>query len=251
MAWLVGPSLGLWLWQSAGHPLPFVLSAGVALFTAVYFWSMRLAPRSSSVLPTGPATSPATSPLRTVPHYFSQRRLRIAYAITTTRSIFWSSVFIYLPIYVIEAGLPTWMSGAMLSLASSLLLLSPVVNRLAQRFGTRWVITRGFGAIVVGTSGLAVIGRARPIGLLAWVVAAVGAAALDVVGNIPFMRLVRPRERVPMTGVFSTWREVSSLLAPGLAAAALALGSFRFFYAALAVLAVGAGSAATLLPRRL
>lgn len=247
IAWLAGPSLGLWLWQSAGHPLPFVASAAVALGTLLYFRSLRLAPDAAG----GAVTATPTSPLRTVPQYFSQRRLRIAYAITTTRSIFWSSVFIYLPIYVIEAGLPTWMSGAMLSLASSLLLISPAVNHAAQRFGTRWVIVRGFGAIAVGTSALAVIGRARPIGLVAWMVAAVGAAALDVVGNIPFMRLVRPRERVAMTGVFSTWREVSSLVSPGLAAVALALGSFRLFYWALAALALGAGSAATLLPRRL
>jgi len=63
--------------------------------------------------------------------------------------------------------------------------------------------------------------------------------------------MVRPRERVPMTGVFSTWREVSSLLAPAIAAACIALGSFRLFYLVLASLAIATAVASTTLPRRL
>lgn len=246
LAWLIGPSLGLWLWASVDPNLPFVVSGLVAALALVYFWKLRLGGTVSV-----PVIAGATNPLKTVPRFFSQPRLRLAYAITTTRSIFWFSVFVYGPIYVIEAGLPTWVGGAMLSIASSLLLLSPVVNRLAERWGTRWVVTRSFVAIAAGASILAMIGDARPIGLLAWGVAAVGGAALDVVGNIPFMRMVRPSERVPMTGVFSTWREVSSLLAPAIAAVCLALGSFRLFYVAIALLAAATGTAATWLPTRL
>ena len=168
--------------------------------------------------PTVPAT---TSPLKTVPRFFRQPRLRLAYAITTTRSIFWMAVFVYGPIYVIEAGLPAWVGGAMLSSVSALLLLAPFVNRVAERNGVRWVVTRAFTAITVGLVALAIIGDARPIGLVAWGFAAIGGASLDVVGNIPFMRMVRPSERIAMTGVFSTWREVSSLIAPGIAAVCL------------------------------
>lgn len=245
VAWLVGPSLGLWAWERVGHVVPFALSAGTALLVLSYFRSLQLAPADKA------RTVPTTNPLRTVPRYFSQRRLRVAYAITTTRSIFWFAVFVYGPIYVIEAGLPAWVGGALLSFVSSLLLFSHVVNRVAGNRGVRWIVLCSFGTIAAGALLLALIGDARPIGLLAWVLAAVGGAALDVVGNIPFMRLVRPRERVPMTGVFSTWREVSSLLAPALAALSLALGSFRIFDVLLAALSLATALAATSLPRRL
>jgi hypothetical protein len=95
------------------------------------------------------------------------------------------------------------------------------------------------------------MGDARPAGLAAWIVAAVGASWLDVVGNVPFMRTVKPRERLAMTTVFSTWREASYLIAPGMAAIVLSIAPFWVFYICLAVLSFATAAAASYLPRRL
>jgi len=54
-----------------------------------------------------------------------------------------------------------------------------------------------------------------------------------------------------MTTVFSTWREVSFLIAPLIAAVALAAGSFRILYATIAVLLAGTAVATSFLPRRI
>ena len=43
-------------------------------------------------------------------------------------------------------------------------------------------------------------------------IAAVAAAALDAVGNIPFLRAVRSHERPQMTTVFRTYIDISDLL---------------------------------------
>ncbi len=75
--------------------------------------------------------------------------------------------------------------------------------------------------------------------------------AIDVVNNIPFMRTVRPRQRVEMTTVFSTWREMSALLAPAIAAAILLIAPFWTFYLLLATLAFITAAVATHLPRRI
>jgi len=75
---------------------------------------------------------------------------------------------------------------------------------------------------------------------------------IDVVGNIPFMRMVKPRERVAMATVFSTWREMSALLSPLLAALILGVGlPFAAFFVLIAVLTGGAATLALWLPRRL
>ena len=123
------------------------------------------------------------------------------------------TVFIYGPIYVVEAGLPNWVAGAFLSVVSSLLVISPLIRRLASRFGTRpgdylrALVDRHVAMVAL----LYGIGEAKPIGLLFWVLASVGGAVVDVLGNIPFMRLVKPRERTEMTMIFSTWREGSAV----------------------------------------
>ncbi len=84
-----------------------------------------------------------------------------------------------------------------------------------------------------------------------WLLGALGGAALDLLGNIPFMKMVKPRERTAMTTVFSTWREVSFLVAPLIAAGALAVGSFRILYVVMAALSAGAAAATSFLPRRI
>lgn len=246
-SWLVGPTVGVTLYSLGHTAAPFVISACVSTLTLAYFWRLRLHRNPVLLTP----TTTVVNPVRNVVHFFGQRYLRIAYAITTTRAVFWAALFIYGPIYVIEAGLPTWTAGAFLSVASAMLFLSPVVGRLADRFGTRQVIVGALSTMSASMVALAVIGDARPAGVPLWFVGAMGGAALDVLGNIPFMRLVRPRQRIAMTTVFSTWREASFLITPALATLALWYGSFSTLYLAIAVLLAACVVATTHLPRRL
>lgn len=87
--------------------------------------------------------------------------------------------------------------------------------------GLAWVIGPSVGVLLFSRGH-----TPEPYGIVFWILGAVGGAVLDIVGNIPFMRMVKPRRRNAMTAVFSTWREVSALITPAIAAAALAIGSF-------------------------
>jgi hypothetical protein len=132
-----------------------------------------------------------------------------------------------------------------------MLLWSPLVLRASQRVGVRTMLIVGFALIVTSLVLLTVIGEPRTLGVPAWLLGAAGGGTLDVLGNIPFMRLVKPRERTAMTAVFTTWREMSFLLAPLLAAGVLLIWPLWMLYPVLAVFAmVGAGAASTL-PRRI
>ncbi len=246
-AWLVGPLLGIWLWTRIATWAPFVLSIAVALATLTYFWRLRLHRNPVLLTP----TTTVTHPLRNVARFFAQRHLRIAYAITTSRAVFWAALFVYGPIYVVEAGLPTWAAGAFLSTASAMLFLGPLVARTAARFGTRQLIVAAFVLMTASMTGLALVGDATEVGVGLWLTGAVGGATLDVLGNIPFMRTVKPRERTAMTMVFSTWREMSFLVAPAIAAVALAVGSFRLLYLVIAMMLAATAIATSFLPRRL
>lgn len=246
-AWLMGPTIGVWLWSRGYESGPFVVSAVATALMVWYFWRLRW--HHNAVLLT-PTTSP-TKPIANIARFFEQRHLRIAYAITVSRAVFWAALFVYGPLYVIEAGLPTWVAGGMLSAASAMLFISPLVLRAAERYGTRAVIIGSFGLIAGCMLGLTALRTARPIGVAFWLGGAVGGAALDVLGNIPFMRTVKPRERTAMTTVFSTWRELSFLLTPLMAIGALALGAFWLLYLTLAAMLLGAAAATSFLPRRI
>ncbi len=245
--WLSGPALGAWLWSEVASPLPFLLAMSLAIALIAIHWYMRF--ERHPVLST--AIQTPQSALRSLPRFFSQKNLRVAYAVTCLRSVFWAVAFVYGPIYVLEAGLPEWVAGLFLSAAGSILLISPAIRRLANRVGVRKVILRAFTVSAVSMLALGLIGDPRPVGLVLWFTAALGAGCIDVLGNIPFMRLVKPRERNAMATVFATWRDVSFLAAPIIAGALLLVGPFWLLwlttggFMALGVLAT------TYLPRRL
>ena len=247
IVWMVGPSLGLWLWGNAASWAPFMLTVIAAASMLSYFWYLRLGHGQGIQK----ARSHSVNVLKIIPRYFKQRSLRIAYWITMSRSIFWVTLFIYGPIYVIEAKLPVWVAGGLLSLVSALLLISPLIRRFAERVGTRPTIIIALVLVGSSMSILYVIGEPKPIGLIFWVSAALGGVTLDVLGNIPFMRMVKPRERTEMTMIFSTWREGSQLLTPLLVSIVLLFAPFEIFYVLLALLLFGAAIKASFLPRRL
>ena len=247
IVWMVGPSLGLWLWENGASWAPFVLTIFASAGMLSYFWYLRLGHRQGIQK----ARSHSVNVFKIIPRYFKQRPLRIAYWITMSRSIFWVTLFIYGPIYVIEAKLPAWVAGGLLSLVSSLLLISPLIRRFAGRVGTRLAIIIALVLAGSSMSMLYVIGEPKPIGLIFWVSAALGGVTLDVLGNIPFMRMVKPRERTEMTMIFSTWREGSQLLTPLLVSIVLLFAPFEIFYVLLALLLFGAAIKASFLPRRL
>ncbi len=248
LAWLVGPLVGVQLAQRTGDNAPFLLSAALSLVLLAYYWWLRLG-RSEVI--TAPRT-PAPSPLASIGRFFGRRSMRIAYAISFVRATFWVALFVYGPIYVVEAGLDATAAALLLSGVASLLLFSPLIRRLADRIGSRQVIMTGFVVIAVALVGLAALGPPRQLGLIFWGLAASGGALIDVVGNIPFLRMVKPRERVAMATVFSTWREMSALVSPLLATVVLALDvAFEVYYLLIAGLCLATAGAASLLPRRL
>ena len=246
-AWLIGPFLGLWFYEHSEPVFAYGISIAAAICMLAYFWHLRLG--GNQVVRA--ARSKASNPIKIILRYVDQPRLRIAYGITLSRSCFWVAMFVYGPIYVVEAGLPTWVAGALLSGVSALLFFSPLVKKLADRIGTRQVIIASLVLTGASMLVLAAIGEAKPIGIAFWIVGAIGGAALDVLGNIPFMRSVKPRERVEMTTVFSTWREGSELLTPAIIAGVLFFAPFWTFYIVLAVSHFAAAVSASYLPRRL
>ena len=247
VAWVVGPTLGVWLWNETGYWTPLVLAMLASSSALAYFWYLRLG--DNQVI--SQAKTASVNPLKLIPRYFAQSSLRIAYLITLTRSIFWLTLFIYGPIYVVEAGLPSWMAGGLISLVSALMLLSPLISKLVHRHGTRLVTQLSQNLCAFALVMLFLTGDPAPIGLFYWIIASIGAAALDVVGNIPFMRLVKARERSEMTMIFSTWREMSNLLTPLLVTLVLLVAPLEVFYLLLAIVLSLTSITVSFLPRRL
>ncbi|MEM9202209.1 MAG: MFS transporter [Actinomycetota bacterium] len=247
VAWGIGPLISVWLYTDVAEWTPFALAGLCSCATLAYFWWLRIGPNAALSAP----REPAPSPLANIPRYFRQRYLRIAYVITLVRGTFWASLFVYAPLYILEAELPSMLTGGLVSIVAALLLASPLTLRAVDMTSTKTVMIAGFVLIAASLLALAAIGPAEPVGVVFWVTGALGASWLDVLGNIPFMRTVRPRERTAMATVFSSWRETSAVVAPGLGALVLVVAPFWVYYVVVAAMALATAMYVTYLPARI
>ena len=243
--WTLGPWLGVWLHVHVDPSTPFALTAALALATMLYFQYLRLTDHPA----VAPARTSPPNPLKYLPRFFHQPRLRLAWGLAIGRSAWWSMYFVYAPIYVVNSGMGEIWAGAIVSLGTATFFLVPLWNRLGRRYGLRVLLVGGY----LGTGGftLTVALLDGQAGVVALLLGAIAAGIIDAAGNVPFLRAVHPHERPEMTTVYNTFRGVSQMAPPGVFA--ILLKAFELP----AVFLVGGAAMASLawfckyLPRRL
>jgi MFS transporter, ACDE family, multidrug resistance protein len=210
--WAIGPMTGVWL-HDQWAPAPFLLAGGFAVALLTAFWILRLGNGRQIQR----ARGPAVNPLGYLGRFFRQPRLIAGWMFAVMRSCGWWVYVVYLPIFCIEAGLGDKVGGIALSVSNAVLFAAPALNRLARRYSVRRSVRLAFGACA------ALMILAGLLAVLPWatVVLCMGASiflvALDVVGGLPFLMSVKPSERTEMSAVYSSFRDVSSILTPGAA----------------------------------
>jgi MFS family permease len=245
-AWTAGPVAGVWLlgvWQ----PLPFLLAAGFAVALLVAFWRLRLGNGKEIQR----ARGPAPNPMAYLGHFMRQPRLVAGWLFAVVRSCGWWVYVVYLPIFCIESGLGDKVGGTMLSASNMLLFSAPLMLRLVYRVRVRTAVVAAFllGGLAFG---LAYPASAWPWATVALLVAAsVCLVMLDVAGGLPFLMAVRPSERTEMAAVYSSFRDVSGILTPGVAWLVLLAAPVAGIFAACGAAMLATAAVATRLHPRL
>jgi MFS transporter, ACDE family, multidrug resistance protein len=218
-SWSVGPFLGVYLRNAVSPAAPFIVGAVVVLLLGAYFFYLRFSDNPALAS----KRVAVTNPIRYLPRFFAQPRLTLVYLLSAMRSGWWTMYFIYVPIFCVTVGLGETMGGALVSLATSFVMATPLLRGVIQRHGIRRVLLLGYAGTGVVTVG---IGASMGIPYLAValvLLAALFAVLCDSVGNTLFYRAVRAWERSEMTTVFGSYRSVSSLAFPGVYSGVLAI----------------------------
>jgi MFS family permease len=239
VTWAVGPFLGVWLYTNLGRGAAEALSGASAVALIVYFWYLRLQENPAVAA----ATKAPPNPIHSVGRFLAQPRLRLAWMITFIRSCWWTMLFVYPPLYMVQmeragmvaAGEGKQLGALIVSAGNAVLILAPLFGRLAQRFGLRRPIIGAF-VIAGSATGLAVLVYDFPFAFAFCLLigAAFGTVVLDALGNIPFMRSVRPFERPQMTTVFRTYIDMSDLIPAAIFTVLLSFFDLRVVFIATA-----------------
>ncbi len=246
LSWTIGPMLGVTL-MHLWEPLPFIVAACCALALGAAFWTMRLGNGKQIAR----ARAPAPNPLAYLRRFARQPRLIAGWLFAVIRSCGWWVYVVYLPIFCIEAGLGEQTGGIALSASNALMLLSPFMLRWLQRRTVRRAVQTGFiGAGLLFM--LATLGQGWPplaVGAL-WA-ASFFLVFLDMCGGLPFLMAVKPSERAEMAAVYSSFRDVSGIVTPGIAWAVLLVAPLAGVFAACGAGLLGAAALAGRLHPRL
>lgn len=218
-AFIIGPWLGSWMRVQFTPELPFWVSAGTLILLCAPFWYFRLT--DNPAVYAGPRKPP--NPLSSVPRFFSQPRMRLAWMLAFGRNFWWTVLFIYGPIYAVTSGLGEVVGGLIVSLANIFLLTVPLWGQVGRRYGLRRLLIVGYILTGVTAVGAAFVAGVPWLAATLLVFTAVGGAVIDGAGNVPFLRAVRPLERAEMTAVYASWRHAGQLAAPGIFAGVLML----------------------------
>ena len=227
--WAVGPILGVWL-HSLWRPAPFLMAGTFAVALVGLFWYLRLGNGKEITR----AHSQSINPLAYLGRFFAQPRLIAGWSFAVIRSTGWWVYVVYLPYFCIEQGLGKNVGGTALSISNGVLFLAPALLKFARRSSVRISVRRAF-ALCGSLFLLASLVAPWPwLTVLALMFASTMLVTLDVIGGLPFLMSVKPSERTEMSAIYSSFRDVSSVVTPGMAWAVLAVAPTAAIFTATA-----------------
>lgn len=216
--WVVGPALGVWLlsvWSGA----PFVLLACAATVMGVLIWRTPLGEgnfQATAAVAAGRAPRRA-HPLAIVQRFFAQPRMVTGWLIPAIRSCAWWLYFVYVGIFAVENGLGDQVGGVASSIANLGLFLAPLMLRWMRSRSVRTAIRVGClgGSVCFFVATLAAPWPWMTVAAL--IAGTVFLVLLDTSAGLPFLMAVKPSERTEMSAVYSSFRDVSGIISPGIA----------------------------------
>ena len=245
--WTVGPWLGVKLQQVVAPEAPFVLSATIAAALLALFWALRIADRTRGA----PAHARPANPLRFVPRFARQPRLRLAWILAFGRAGWWYMFFIYAPIYCVTYGLGPEVGGLLVSLGSAGIFGAPLFGWVARRVGLRRHLIWAYGTTGAITLLVALVAPWPWLGFATLLAATVFTSTIDGAGHTPFLRAVRPLERAEMTAVFMTYRDSAQLSVPGVYAVMLLVLPLPYVFVVSGLVTASLALVARYIPRRM
>ena len=227
-AWTVGPFLGVWL-MDWWFPAPFIVSAVASIILLVVFWVLRLG--NGKLITRARAEAP--NPLAYLHRFMKQPRLIVGWTFAVVRSCGWWVYVVYLPIYAVESGLSDQLGGIVLSISNGFLFLTPLMLKW-MRGHVRYAVKVGFLGSGLCFLMASVFTFNASLAICVLVFASLFLILLDVCAGLPFLMAVKPSERTEMSAVYSTFRDVSGVVAPGAVRIVLLVAPLPVVFAATA-----------------
>ncbi|HTS93034.1 MAG TPA: hypothetical protein VMG55_13585 [Stellaceae bacterium] len=242
----LGPWLGINLQIDVARWIPFAISAAAACMVPAAFWisGLMAEARMRAAVPR------SANPLRYLPRFFAQPRLRLGWALAAGRSSWWTMFQIYAPIFAVKSGLGAEVGGVIVSIGIGWMWLVPFWGWVGRRYGLRRLYWAGYATAGAISLAAAALMQWPVLGAVALLMAAFATESIDGGGNTLYLRAVHPYERSEMTAVFASYRDMSQLVPPGVFALLLTVFDLEAVFVAAGIMMLGLAGLTRYIPRR-
>ena len=222
-AWLVGPLIAGYVASKFGFESVFFLTT---LFIVLSLFSFRL-----FRLKDGRITKKVDKNiLQLIAGFFRRRELVLTYALSMAVTFWWSFIYVYMPIYIVDNGYGEVFLGIFLAaITAPLILFEYLFGKMAGKRGFKKLFFAGFFSLgIFALAGFFVSNIYILCGIL--VLASISVAMLEPTTEAYFLDLVRKKDRDRYYGIYTTSVNLGSLLGALPAAGLLLVLPFKSLF---------------------
>jgi len=232
VAWVIGPLLAGILSEFLGISFVFVISAIFMILALISF-------KVSGIRDSNLRKKIDRNMLKNFVEFFRNKDRVLAYFIGGGVSFWWALIYLFIPMYIIEKGLPIeWVGYFLFAVAVPMIIFTYIFAKLAGKIGFKKLFKIGFFILFTSViscffvSGIPTIFGFNNIyailGIL--VLASVGMAMLESTVEAYFFDLMKAKEELHFYGPYNTNLEVSRLLAYSISSLILIFLPFKFIF---------------------
>jgi len=165
--------------------------------------------------------------------FIKEKELLKSYSIGGGISLYWSIIYIYVPLYIIQQGLSKSVVGMFLfAVCIPLILLEYPIGKNVDRIGFKKFFFIGYGILAIGSFFVFFMPNIYYI-LILLVLTSIGAAFLEPTKEAYFFKIVPKGKEKKYYGPFLTSNNVFSIIGKLVAAGILLILPFKFIFLAL------------------
>lgn len=222
-AWLIGPLIAGIISEKYGVSLIFVLSAVFILASLLFF-------RISKIKDPGIKEREHPNVLRNFKDFFKDKDRRLAYILGGGVNFWWSLIYIFIPVFIIENGLHIkWVGYFLFAVAIPLIVFSYYFSKLAGKVGFRKIFRIGFLIPCLIAILCFFVGNIYLV-LLALAFASIGLSMLEATTESYFFDVLKRKEELRFYGPYNTTIDVNHFVSRLFPSLLLLFFPFKFIF---------------------
>ncbi|MFH0808662.1 MAG: MFS transporter [archaeon] len=223
LAWVIGPLIAGIISEKYGISLIFVLSAIFILVSFLFF-------KISRIRDPGIREKEHPNIIRNFRDFFRNKDRRLAYVLSGGVNFWWSLIYVFIPVFIVENGLHIkWVGYFLFAIAVPLIIFSYHFSKLAGRVGFKKIFKVGFLIPCLMAIFCFFIGDIYLV-LAALVFASVGLSMLEATTGSYFFDILKKKEELRFYGPYNTAIDVNHFVSRLFPSLLLLFLPFKFIF---------------------